>query len=324
MKIYGKKAATEALTRFMATGRFPHALLITGAKGVGRRTLADYGAMLCLCEKKSSVPCMTCNECRRTEQHIHPDVIYPINRMEKGKYNVNDLREFITECYRKPNDSELRICIFENLDEMSVQCQNALLKFIEEPLSFNRYIFTAQKTSDILETVLSRVTVLPCDEADKRDFSEALSEKGIESERIEELYSLFGGNIGTALDAEENSEKIRLYNCAAEISEALSEGREYDCGVLFSGIGSREELCDILGILSEIFAGAASLKSGLSPKGAFLPQIEKSSKKLRLKTIYELYEECTSLYKKCEFNPNLQLFAARCCCALFSIRENGL
>ncbi len=308
----------------MATGRFPHALLITGAKGVGRRTLADYGAMLCLCEKKGVTPCMSCNECRRTEQHIHPDVIYPLSRMEKGKYNVNDLREFIAECYRKPNDSDLRICIFENLDEMSVQCQNALLKFIEEPLSFNRYIFTAVKKSDILETVLSRVTELVCDEADRKDFSEALAEKGIEEEQVERLYSLFGGNIGAAVEAQENSDKIRLYNCAAEIADAISEGREYDCGVLFAGIGSREELSGILGILSEIFAGAASLKSGLSPRGAFLPQVEKASKKLRLKTIYELYEECTSLYKKCEFNPNLQLFTARSCCALFSIRENGL
>lgn len=324
MRIYGKKNAVEALTRFRTSGRFPHALLFTGAKGIGRGILADYGAMLYLCDKKGAVPCMICNECIRTEKHIHPDVIYPLDTMEKGKYNVKDLRNLITECYRKPNDGEIRVCIFENLDEMSVQCQNALLKFIEEPLPFNRYIFTAEKKSAILETVLSRVTALPCDEADEADFTAALSEKGISPERISELYRLFGGNIGAALDAENNSETIELYKKASDISSAIAEGREYECGVLFSGIKSREDLSLILGILSEIFAGAAASKSGLINKGALSEQSKAVSRKLSLKTVCGLYEECSSLYKKCEFNPNLQLFAARCCSSLFTEREKGI
>lgn len=324
MKIYGKKNAIEALTRFKTSGRFPHALLFTGAKGIGRGILADYSAMLYLCEKEGAVPCMNCNECKRTENHIHPDVIYPLDTMEKGKYNVKDLRNLITECYRKPNDGEVRVCIFENLDEMSVQCQNALLKFIEEPLPFNRYIFTAVKKSAILETVLSRVTVVPCDEADETDFTVALTEKGIPAERISELYRLFGGNIGEAIDAENNSETIELYGKASEIASAIAESREYDCGVMFSSIKSREDLSLILGILSEIFAGAAASKSGLSNKGALSEQAKAVSRKLSLKTVCNLYEECSSLYKKCEFNPNLQLFSARCCCSLFSVREKGI
>lgn len=324
MKIYGKKNAVEALTRFSTSGRFPHALLFTGAKGIGRGILADYGAMLYLCDKKRAVPCMTCNQCIRVEKHIHPDVIYPLDTMEKGKYNVKDLRNLITECYRKPNDGEIRVCIFENLDEMSVQCQNALLKFIEEPLPFNRYIFTAAKKSAILETVLSRVTALPCDEADEADFTEALTEKGIAPERISELYRLFGGNIGAAIDAENNNETIELYKKAADISSAIAEGREYECGVLFSGIKSREDLSLILGVLSEIFAGAAASKSGLTNKGALSEQSKAVSRKLSLKTVCGLYEECSSLYKKCEFNPNLQLFAARCCSSLFTEREKGI
>ena len=324
MKIYGKKNAVEALTRFKTSGRFPHALLFTGAKGIGRRTLADYCAMLYLCEKQSAVPCMNCGECTRTEKHIHPDVIYPINSMEKGKYNVKDLRKFITQCYRKPNDGEIRVCIFESLDEMSVQCQNALLKFIEEPLPFNRYIFTAEKRSAILETVLSRVTVVPCDEADKPDFTDALLNKGISAEKIEELYRLFGGNIGAAIDAENSKETIELYNRANEISSAIAEGREYDCGVLFKEIENRESLSLVLGILAEIFAGAAASKSGLTNKGALSEQSKAVSRKLSLKTVCGLYEECSSLYKKCEFNPNIQLFAARCCCSLFSVREKGI
>ena len=57
MKLYGKKDALERLGRFTASGRIPHALLITGADGAGKRTLADYIAMLMLCTD-ADAPCM--------------------------------------------------------------------------------------------------------------------------------------------------------------------------------------------------------------------------------------------------------------------------
>ena len=51
------------------------------------------------------------------------------------------------------NDGDVRVIIFEGLDGLSVQIQNTLLKFIEEPLEFNRYIFTAESRTPILRTV---------------------------------------------------------------------------------------------------------------------------------------------------------------------------
>lgn len=320
MKLYGKKRAVEALSRFKSSGRFPHALLILGEEGSGRRTLAEYAAMLYLCDREGLVPCMSCRQCSRIEGHIHPDVVYTLDNCG-GKYTADGLRAFIAECWKQPNDGKLRICIFEKLDEMSPVCQNALLKFIEEPLSFNRYIFTAERKSAILETVLSRLTCVECGKADREEFCAALSEHNITEQRAQELYELYGGNIGAALYASENPEDREIYRKTAAVAEAVAEGREYDCGAELSGVKTRDELFRIIGLLSDIYAGAAAVQAGKPAVGAFAPQIEKIAARLRLVTINLLYSEACRLYGKSEANPNLRLFAAECCCTLFSARE---
>ena len=320
MKLYGKKRAAEALSRFKASGRFPHALLILGEEGSGRRTLAEYAAMLYLCEKEGLAPCMGCRECTRIEGHIHPDVVYPLDSCG-GKYTAEGLRALIAECWKQPNDGRLRICIFERLDEMSVVCQNALLKFIEEPLSFNRYIFTAERKSAVLETVISRLTPIECGKADLAEFTAALSEYNITADKAKELFAIYSGNIGAALYASENPEEGEIYRKVAAVAGAVAEGREYDCGAELAAIKTREELFRVLGLLSDIYAEAAAVQSGKPAVGAFSAEIEKIAKRLRLVTINLLYSETCRLYGKSEANPNLRLFAAECCCTLFSARE---
>lgn len=321
MKLYGKKRAIETLKRFKKSGRFPHALLILGENGIGRRTLAEYTAMLYLCSN-SNEPCMACRECTRIESGIHPDVVYPLSLCKNDKYNIADLRAFIADCSQLPNDAETRVCIFERLDEMSVACQNALLKFIEEPLPFNRYIFTAEKKSAVLQTVISRVTELNCDECTAEELYSALSEKGIPIEESRRLYELYGGNIGAAIAAYENSAEASLNTTAAEICDAIADGREMDCLTGFTSLKTRSDIAKVLGILSDIYAKSAAKLSGAQIKGAFMPQIDKNARRLRLLTIDRLYTETSKLYTATDSNPNMKLFSAECCCRLFSIRES--
>lgn len=320
MRIYGKKGALASIHSFSASGRFPHALLLTGESGVGKRTLADYAAMLCMCEKHGVTPCMSCNECRRIEAHIHPDAVYPLEQMG-GKYSIKPLREFITSCSRKPNDGDIRICIFENLDEMSVQCQNGLLTFIEEPLPFNRFIFTAKKKSAVLTTILSRVISIECSPADRSDFMSAMAEKEVPEETAEELFTMYGGNIGAALNAFEHPEENELVNKTARIADFICSGREFDCAIEFSSLKTREDIFSVLGQLSDIFAAAAAKKSGLKADNAFKAQIDRLSTSHRLPTLCSLYDESCRLYGKSVTNPNTQLLAAECSASLFNAME---
>ena len=323
MEIYGKKRALEALDRFAESGRFPHALLFTGDKGIGKRVLADYTAMMYMCSGGGKKPCMRCNECRRTEQHIHPDVVYPLSAMEKGKYNADDLRAFISGCYIKPNDGDIRVCVFESLDSMSVICQNTLLKFIEEPLDFNRYIFTADRKEPILQTVLSRVTAVAVEPTDETGFIKALSGHGISSARAAELFGQFGGNIGAALKYEENGDDMLYYNAAVKACDAIADKKELECLLAISSLKTREEIFAALGILTDIFAQAAAYKCGKSTAEKYPDRTKRIASAYSLGAISKMYGEAQRLYGMSFTNPNVKLFAAECCGALFDAAENA-
>lgn len=323
-RIYGKARPLGRLLAFTRSGRFPHALLFCGKKGVGRGVLADYAAALLLCERGGETPCGACVACRKVGAHIHPDVIYPLSESENGKYTVERLRGLIADCYKAPNDGAIRVCIFENIDEMSVPCQNTLLKFIEEPLPFNRCFFTAEKREAVLETVRSRVTALDVDEADRESCLAALSDHGIGRERAEELYGLFGGNIGRCLEGADDEGKTALLRTASDIAEALYAGKEYDCAVCFSSLKTREEVGEVLAFLSDTFAAAAISFSGGAIGGALSAQSERLAGRLRQKTASELYGAADELLSALDSNPNLPLFAAHCCERLFNTLEKGI
>lgn len=318
MKLYGKSAELERLGQFYRSGRFPHALLFCGEKGLGKTVLADYTAMLRLCESDGERPCMECRSCRRIEEHIHPDVIYPFR--ENGKYNVETLRGVINEALRLPNDGGLRVIIFEQLDSMSEKCQNTLLKFIEEPSPFNCCIFTAESKATILETIISRVAVINVTETPKSECLRALADFGVDSSRAEELYGLYGGNIGKCLAAEDGSD-AEIFRLAAEFAKGLCCGKEYDCAVRLAAVKTREDAGAVLSILRELFAKAAVLRSGGSADGALSETARQLSQKFDLKTITELYDEAGALNASLSSNPNLQLFNAHCCARMFSIIE---
>lgn len=329
MKIYGKKRAVSMLQRFRDSGRFPHALLFCGAAGIGKHVLADYTAMMYMCESGGGVPCMQCGGCRRTQQHIHPDVVYPIPMIEElhkkhtEQSMVSLLRDFIASCYIKPNDGDVRVIVFERLDKLSVQMQNTLLKFIEEPLSFNRYIFLAESKTPVLQTVLSRVTAVEADPADEPDFTAALSEQDIPAQRAHELFEMFGGNIGAAVEYEKNGESLAYLTSALNACDAIADKKELECLQAFLSLKTRDDIFAALGILTDIFAQAAACKSGLKATGAYVGQTGRIASAFSLAAITKMYDEANRLYGMSFTNPNVKLFAAECCGSLFSSAEKA-
>ena len=325
MKLYGKKHAVGMLGHFRSSGRFPHALLFYGPDGIGKHTLVDYTAMMYVCENKSSAPCMTCGSCRKVLRHIHPDVLFPIPAIEEqfkkdksSRSMVKMFREFMAGCYIKPNDSETRVIVFEKLDKLSVLMQNALLKFIEEPLEFNRYIFLAENRAPILQTVLSRVTATEVGPADEEELTEALAEHDIPAARARELYETFGGNIGAAVKYEKNGDELLYLRSALAVCDALSERKEYDCLRAFLSLKKREDIFSALGVISDILARAAAYKSGTPERVAYRKQTEKIASGFSLQTIVRIYDEVNRLYGMSFTNPNVGLFAAECCGSIFS------
>lgn len=323
MKIYGKKAAMDKIGMYARSGRMPHGIMLTGDEGVGKRTLADYIAMLMMCEKGGAAPCGCCNECMRTRQRIHPDVVYPLRESKSGKYSVGELVEFIADCGKLPNDREFRICVFEEIDEMNISCQNALLKFIEEPRNFNRFIFTAKDKSRVLETVISRVTEINVPLLSREECVTALADNGVEEAEAVRLFRIFGGSLGRCLLASGDSSATEMYTLAEKIAEEILKDSEYGCMAGFAAAKNRENLGAVLRNLSDIFGNAAMVCAGGSTYGFFSPVSERIAAEMSLKRINNIYETAGALLRALDLNPNVQIFSAGCCAMLFAAREKS-
>lgn len=100
--------------------------------------------------------------------------------MPDGVYKIVPLRAVVDNGNLRPQFGDVRVFVFNEFDTMSEKCQNTLLKFIEEPHEFNRFVMSAVSTGNILTTILSRVVVIRQDFiADKSDSDADVTAKAI-------------------------------------------------------------------------------------------------------------------------------------------------
>ena len=152
--LLGQQRTAQLLSGLLSGGRFPHALLIEGPAGSGRRTMARYAAALVLC--KNGGACMRCSICRRIAQNALPDLsfITPDNR--GGSISVARIRQLRDEAQRSPHEAAARVFIIPEAHNMTPAAQNALLKTLEEPPEGVYFILTAPSAERLLPTVVSR------------------------------------------------------------------------------------------------------------------------------------------------------------------------
>lgn len=315
IQLYGKENLTRRLSELHSSGRFPHAVLLHGDDGVGKLTAAKYIAMLSLCEKGGDTPCGVCGECRRIESDIHPDVLFVRKSSDGEKYSVGEMRRIIEMCHLRPNDTKLRVIIFENAHEMRPDCQNTLLKFIEEPLPFNRCVFTADNASAILTTIISRVVSLAVAEPSPEQCAKALADCGVPDGEISGLIALYGGNIGKCLAGRENEDERRIFETVAEIVESIAAENEFLAASAFSKLSSRNALKEGLYLLTAKVNEAMKHSVGVhADKSAAA-----LARTIPLKKLCAIAEFLRKTAAGCEFNPNIQLACAYCASGIFQI-----
>jgi len=134
--------------------------LLTGPEGCGKHAFAKATAKSFLCTNKSSSgACGKCPSCLYMDASTHPDFI-PVEPTD-GRKNIRiaDLREIVRDAEVKPQISNCKVLVI-NGDRLSTECQNLLLKSLEEPLPHLVYFLLCTDLSHILPTILSRVEKL--------------------------------------------------------------------------------------------------------------------------------------------------------------------
>lgn len=167
--------AETTLAAYLRGGRLPHAILVEGHADT--ISFAHKIAKAALCRSEEDKPCGTCKDCRKAEKGVHPDILVYSGGESAKSFHIDTVRKLRQEAYIKPNEAEGKVFILENVQNMTVQAQNALLKIIEEPPYGVTFILTCENKSALLVTVLSRVSVFSLDvtteEPDENEADEA-------------------------------------------------------------------------------------------------------------------------------------------------------
>lgn len=319
MRLYGKDRLQKRLTDIAVKDRLPHAILLHGSGGAGKKVMARYIAKLFLCERLNAPnaarsadayrPCESCPACRGVNADEHPDVIF-VKRLCGGKYSMDEFCAVLSGTVIKPNNGGVKVYVFEDCGDMRVQHQNALLKLIEEPADYLRFIFTCENSNAILETILSRVTEFEVSPMSAEECAECLIDSGVEPKRAAELSETFSGNAGKCLAVVEGGEETKLIETARRAAAAVGARDKLLTAAALSEQTGRADFAGMLDYLTDILRDALALRCGGEAASCGKKEAAAIAKSFSEAEILNMLDSVFEVAGNGEINLNLALSAA--------------
>ncbi|MDY6952661.1 MAG: DNA polymerase III subunit delta' [Thermodesulfobacteriota bacterium] len=200
--IVGQARVIGILTGMLRNDRLAHALLFTGADGVGRQTTAKALAMALNCLHPVGLSaCQACPSCRKVASGNHPDLI--VVKPSGAFIKIDQVRGLRKDLRFAPLEGRRRVIIINDGQAMKAEASNALLKMLEEPPNDTHIIVTAPETTDLLPTIVSRCQHLAFRPIAPAEIAEVLvTRKGLDRHGATTLSLLAGGSLGRALAAD--------------------------------------------------------------------------------------------------------------------------
>jgi DNA polymerase III subunit delta' len=306
---YGNVQAKEILSGLFDSRRIPHAVLIDGPHGSGKKHLARIIAAAAVCQSQSDLPCGVCRQCKNALSDIHPDIVTYAGTGSRS-FGVDIVRKIRLDAYVSPSDAEHKVYILAGIESMTEQAQNALLKVLEEPPASVLFILTCDSRSHVLDTVRSRTLQISLGSLPEAEAALALEEQceGISSDEALRAARISGGIVGRAkliLDAgfSEISEFAAAFTkaiCTTDLYGFISlSGRLEKDGGLFTSF---------LDLLPALLRDAVSVRNGgTASLSGFDDEARTLSRSFAVNKLYNALLTALESQKSAERNANLTL-----------------
>ena len=152
--VVGQEHVVKTLCHAIEAGRVANAYLFIGPRGIGKTTLSRIFAKALNClSPKGAEPCGECANCREIAASSSLDVV----ELDAASHNkVEDVKPIIDAVEFRPTSSRFKIFIIDECHMLSNAAWNSLLKTLEEPPPYVRFVFATTEGDKVLSTIVSR------------------------------------------------------------------------------------------------------------------------------------------------------------------------
>jgi DNA polymerase-3 subunit delta' len=221
--------AWQTLAQRAERGSLPHALLLGGAEGLGKRAFAEAFVRARLCEHpRDGFACGSCRTCALLEAGTHPDRVLvtleenPNTHKLRSEIVVEQIRALSARLAMATQLGGWQVAVIDPADAMNPASANALLKTLEEPTPSSLILLIADQPWRLPATIRSR-----CQRVDFAFPARAEAEQWLRAQGIPDATRALdaaGGNPGRALAFAQNDELQRRDSVARDLA-ALARGR---------------------------------------------------------------------------------------------------
>lgn len=157
--LVGQEHVVQALSNALTQGRLHHAYLFTGTRGVGKTTVSRILAKALNCTGVdgqggvTAQPCGVCNACRDIDADRFIDYMELDAASNRG---IDEIRDLIERAAYKPTVGRYKVFMIDEAHQLTRDSFNALLKTLEEPPEYLKFVLATTEPDKMLPTVLSR------------------------------------------------------------------------------------------------------------------------------------------------------------------------
>ncbi len=158
-QMVGQEHVVQALTNALTQGRLHHAYLFTGTRGIGKTTVSRILAKSLNCTGPDGTggitaePCGVCAACTEIDADRYMDYI---ELDAASNRSIDEIRDLIERAAYKPGSGRFKVFMIDEAHQLTKDAFNALLKTLEEPPDYLKFVLATTDPEKMLPTVLSR------------------------------------------------------------------------------------------------------------------------------------------------------------------------